>query len=331
MGLEELLMMPEFGAQMTGIGMAQMAGDGGSQGPSIGEQITKMVNSQNDILNAYMQKAIDSSTEYSGHAINEQRSGLNTANNYLMDYLNKASTQAQNQSLLGNIQSMGLAQAYLNTGGKATDSMMSSLGLATPIVGTAAIQSAINNQNTAKQKIDLGMQQLLTKYGIKSPLEQPQTQAKPSQNPADYYQGLTGNQVYGYIAANSQPVPGQSNNRFIDPYTGARVDYFAGGGLGADLVNQALTDPNFVNSPSPYNVNGLYNTYASLVNIARNDLGTARMGQANTAYNSYLADVDKYNKYTADVGALQSSNQLSPMDQSILDAYNKGFFGSPNI
>lgn len=303
-------MAAETVGSVAGNAVGSIGGKGGGQ-PDLQKQITSMVNYQNLILNNARQNAINSSTGYTNQAVGAQNTGMTNASNSLLQYLNQATNQAQQQSLLGNLNSLGLSQAYLNTGGKATDALMTSLGQSVPVVGTANIQKALSDRAASQQAIQLATQQALQKYGINglAPSNPGSAPTAPTQTLEDIQKSVTIDTLLGYINSHRDP----SNPQSI--YDLPNGGY--GNMIGLDTRDKALAA--LQNRNSTNNLGTLYdqftqNQYQGLQDTYNNQL------------NTYNQNLNTYNSYNNLISQAQAQNALSPMDTSILSAYNQGLF-----
>lgn len=135
------------------LGGLAAGGSGSSTQPDVGQQITQMVNQQNGILNEYLQKAIKDSTGYTATAVNATNAANTNAQNTLSNYLTNATNTANQQSQQGNALSRATASPVIGNGLGAQDALMDSLGLRRPVIGTAALQNALQAPELAKQGI----------------------------------------------------------------------------------------------------------------------------------------------------------------------------------
>lgn len=309
--------MPEIAGGVLGTvaggKVAQMMGGGGGQ-PDIGQQITDMVNQQNKILRTYVDKAITSSTSYTNDAIRGTYAQTQQANNYLTSYLDKARDEAKMNTFMGLQGSYNIAQPYMQAGGKATDALQTSFGFGVPLVGTAALQDALHAKDTTTQARQTGMEALLKQFGGSAPTA-PSGPAPTKPLLANTPNNL--DNVIDYIAKNlylsTDPasISGQGAwfIRGLENSVGARPAY--DGAAPAQAAWTIARDPNVVKIVNPLSTQA---TYQGLLD------------KYNTQNQAYQTASTRYNNYTNQVNGLNAQTALTPMQQSILDAYNKGLF-----
>jgi len=149
-------MFPELLGGIMGAGLGSFLGGKGSKQPDIGEQITELVNRMNDNLNQYLEKAMGYTTKQTDKAIAQQGISKKAANDYLIQYLQKAQQQAQQNAWMGQQQQRAFLSPMMMAGNSALDSYMDSLGLSRPTVGYGAIQNSLlanADQNYLKQML----------------------------------------------------------------------------------------------------------------------------------------------------------------------------------
>lgn len=323
---------------LAGAKFGQMAGKwlGGDQG-GIGSQIDQLVNTQNQTLNDYMNKALQSSAYYTGLGKDTLMDARDKGQANLVDYLNKATQQAKAQSQYGQQGARAALSPMLSAGMGGLDSYMDSLGLSRPITGYGALQLA--NMQQAQQ--DQARNEYLLEHGSLPTNPGQFTQQAPELQ--SFISGVTDSQLkqqlYNSMSLNPDApgwsyLPGRSN-----------------GSLGAKKLDSGLLNSGGITGPIQWDanapprapiehlydardrfVNQIFNAdqsstdWVNARNAARTSAGTqyytGAKNQYDTALANYNANLGTYNQYQG----LMNQNAPSAIQQAILNAQSQGLF-----
>lgn len=288
---------------------------GGSKGPDIGEQITNLVNNMNGTLNQYLTKALDANNDYNSKARGTINQSAKSAQNRLLEYLGKASEEAKKNTMFGVNQSAAYNQPTISAGNAGRDALMDSLGLARPVVGSEAVQQSLLKQGQLQNAMsELGAYKGTAKPAdltatapvwVKNPTFQEYSKtAKPSTNMAALMQQYG----YGLNWSGSGQRATDAQGVSYDPQWGNIL-----------AQNDKTMQQRYIQDQ--------YNT----VTKSRWDDYLKQQKQYATQQSNYQSQLQKYNAenaaYQGQVQGINNQYAPSALEQSILQAYNQGYFG----
>lgn len=312
---------------IAGSKTAQLIGGGDDAQPDVGEQITQLVNGMNNTLNDYLNRSLSVTQNYTDQAINQSTKYLGQANTNLTNYLAQAQRQAQMNSLYGQNINRAYLQPTIQAGNTALDAYMDSLGLKRPVVGTNAVQQALTDKALKEQSIGF----LNSQYGGNLPTNPGSAPIAPTQQAA--YQPSE-QEIRAYITQNSNQGRGMAPGG-LQIYTGMNSPWQesrgprmqAPSGWSQQAFNEATmyTDINKIDQNSPIYKNAMLG-----LTIPKQQAADAAYQQQQQAYNAqnqqYQSNLANYNQYSDALNNINANFNTSPMQDSILNAYQAGYF-----
>lgn len=326
-------MFAELAGALAGSALGGMLGGGGSSKQQL-YYTPGFINTMNDMLQKSMNSALNTSERFMNKGVDTLTAARNQNTQTLQDYLKSALSQAQmfgNQGLTG----YRTAQSpYATAGYDALDAYKQSLGLSTPMGGSA---NQVRMQQAA-QKLAPLLQSLKGNYSAPVNPGAAPTLNMAAPNREALIKSLDPNAINNFILNKSNfssydlPTGGQivSDGRFQSYDPGTSIRYFDSAKLGIkpsttnfDILNQSKYMNQVANDPA------LRAWAQNQLTQGTFDQQNQQYKQAKSAYdtslNQYNTNLGNYNSYMNTQNSLNNVlNQYSPTQIQQIASQLKG-------